>query len=985
MELTNRADENAVDKQLEVSEPVPQTLTSESGRDMLRSYALRDGVRYFQGKSAGKVELIPVLHIDGEIPALEFRIGISTKYVLKDLPEFVRQFHRHARISYGKKLEFLHDRSAFTRDSLPVLDYILQVVQELERLKSPVFENPENRRLLPLTPRFLEEMIALRQGGTLLVQMGHPREMSVVSEDPKLELTISRLESGILIQTEFFQVAQGTGRLIVQQGDAIYRCSEEYSADMGPFLYHCGMIPEREFFIAEKDLAVLGASVLPILQNYCDVQMERGLLEEFIPEAAQVKIYIEPGREEMLLCRIETEYGEQVYNIFEPVRLGDSYRDVAKESAAMNMVRRYFPDIFRKDRRFGLNTDEDFFLFLDEGQLALSQVGEVWMSEELRSLKIGKPPRVSAGISVKSDLLSLKITSDELPFEELGRLLDQYRLKKKFFRLQSGQFIRLEDNSLSAISELLDGLHLTAGDLQEEEILLPRYRATYLDAVLREGGEGVQVSRDQEFRALVRRIKSVEDGEYELPESIQPVLRSYQKVGYQWLRTLDSMGFGGILADDMGLGKTIQVITLLLSYRIEETQRLDPVLIVCPASLIYNWESELTRFAPQLQKLVVAGNAAEREKILSDAKEIPGCILITSYDLLKRDLANYQNQAFRYQILDEAQMIKNHLTQAARAVKKIHAVSRFALTGTPIENRLSELWSIFDYLMPGMLYSYPRFQKEFEAPIVRDGDERAMERLRRMIRPFILRRLKTDVLKELPDKNEITVYAGMEEEQRRLYEAGVYQLKKSISGEGETQNKIQILAELMRLRQICCDPSLVYEQYSGGSAKLDACMQFLQEATGGGHKVLVFSQFTSMLDILARCLSAEGITYFMLNGSVNKEKRAEMVRDFHLDDTQVFLISLKAGGTGLNLTAADIVIHYDPWWNLAAQNQATDRAYRIGQKNKVSVFRLIAKDTIEERILEMQENKQMLSRQIIAEDQFSMDYLSPGMLEQILV
>ena len=543
----------------------------------------------------------------------------------------------------------------------------------------------------------------------------------------------------------------------------------------------------------------------------------------------------------------------------------------------------------------------------------------------------------------------------------------------------------MEDNSLSAISELLDGLHLTAGDLQEEEILLPRYRATYLDAVLREGGEGVQVSRDQEFRALVRRIKSVEDGEYELPESIQPVLRSYQKVGYQWLRTLDSMGFGGILADDMGLGKTIQVITLLLSYRIEETQRLDPVLIVCPASLIYNWESELTRFAPQLQKLVVAGNAAEREKILSDAKEIPGCILITSYDLLKRDLANYQNQAFRYQILDEAQMIKNHLTQAARAVKKIHAVSRFALTGTPIENRLSELWSIFDYLMPGMLYSYPRFQKEFEAPIVRDGDERAMERLRRMIRPFILRRLKTDVLKELPDKNEITVYAGMEEEQRRLYEAGVYQLKKSISGEGETQNKIQILAELMRLRQICCDPSLVYEQYSGGSAKLDACMQLLQEATGGGHKVLVFSQFTSMLDILARCLSAEGITYFMLNGSVNKEKRAEMVRDFHLDDTQVFLISLKAGGTGLNLTAADIVIHYDPWWNLAAQNQATDRAYRIGQKNKVSVFRLIAKDTIEERILEMQENKQMLSRQIIAEDQFSMDYLSPGMLEQILV
>lgn len=966
------------------TEAATDPVTSEYGKEMLRSYALRESARYFQGKSAEKVELSPVLYLEPEGASVEFRIGITTKYILKDIPEFVQQFHRHARVSYGKKLEFLHDRSAFSHDSLAMLDFCVHMVEELERLKSPVLEMPENRRKLPLTPRFLQELAGLCVGKTILIQMGRPREFKVVREDPRLEVYISKSDGGVLVQTEFFLLEEGTEGLIVQVGDTLYLCGEEYSADCGAFLRQCARAEEQELFIAEKDLAVLGVSVLPILQNYCDVRMPEGLLTEFIPEEAHVRIYIEQGRNDMLLCRLETEYGDRVYNIFEPVRLGDTYRDVARESAAMQAVRRFFPKIYRKERYFALDIDEEFFEFLEEGNAVLSQVGEVWMSEDLRKLKISRPPRVSAGISIKSDLLSLQITSDELPYEELGRLLESYRLKKRFFRLENGQFIRLEDNSLSTISELLDGLHLTGKDLKAEEILLPRYRAAYLDAVLRGSGEGVQMTRDQGFRALVRRIKSVEDGEYEIPQGMQETLRDYQKVGYQWMRTLDSMGFGGILADDMGLGKTLQVITLLQAYRLEEAEKTEPVLVVCPASLIYNWQSELDRFAPELDKEVIAGSAAERSEQLRRVWQRPGCILITSYDLLKRDLALYQEHVFRYQILDEAQMIKNHLTQAARSVKKIQAVSRFALTGTPIENRLSELWSIFDYLMPGMLYSYPKFQKEFEGPIVKNADDRIAERLRRMIRPFILRRLKNDVLKELPDKNEITVYAGMQEEQRKLYDAGVYQLRESLNAEGDTPSKLQILAQLMRLRQVCCDPGLIYENYGGGSAKLEACMQLVGEAVGGGHKVLIFSQFTSMLEILAEQLQKQGITYYMLTGSVQKEKRAEMVRDFHVDDTQIFLISLKAGGTGLNLTAADIVIHYDPWWNLAAQNQATDRAYRIGQKHKVTVFRLIAKNTIEERILEMQESKQQLSKQIISEEQFSMEYLSPKMLEEIL-
>ena len=346
---------------------------------------------------------------------------------------------------------------------------------------------------------------------------------------------------------------------------------------------------------------------------------------------------------------------------------------------------------------------------------------------------------------------------------------------------------------------------------------------------------------------------------------------------------------------------------------------------------------------------------------------------------IKRDYDIYKNTVFRYEILDEAQMIKNYMTQSARVVKKIRSQTRFALTGTPVENRLSELWSIFDYLMKGLLYNYSRFRDMLEVPITVKKDEAAARRLRSMIRPFVLRRLKTDVLKDLPDKDEVKVYAAMQEEQRKLYDLQTSALPEEIRGMDVSRNKLQILAQLMRLRQLCCDPSLIYENYTEGSAKTDTCIHLVSDAVGSNHKVLLFSQFTSMLEILKNRLDALGIASYMLTGSVSKEKRAELVRSFYLDETPVFLISLKAGGVGLNLT-----VLYDPWWNLAAEVQATDRAYRIGQQNKVTVYRLIAKDTIEDRILEMQEHKKDLSDQIITDGDFSGDYLSEESLAAIL-
>ena len=346
-------------------------------------------------------------------------------------------------------------------------------------------------------------------------------------------------------------------------------------------------------------------------------------------------------------------------------------------------------------------------------------------------------------------------------------------------------------------------------------------------------------------------------------------------------------------------------------------------------------------------------------------------MIVTSYDLLKRDIAEYEDKEFHYQIIDEAQYIKNHTTAAAKAVKCIKSKTRYALTGTPIENRLSELWSIFDYLLPGYLYSYDVFRNDFEAPIVKSEEPAALERLQRMVAPFILRRLKENVLKDLPEKLEESRYVKFEEEQQKLYDAQVILMRQRLvmqSAEEFRKGKIQILAELMKLRQICCDPGLCFENYKGESAKLDACVELVQSAVESGHKILLFSQFTSMLELIAGRLAQEKLSFYTITGDTPKEKRLQLVNAFNADDTNVFLISLKAGGVGLNLVGADVVIHYDPWWNVAVQNQATDRAHRIGQTKKVVVYRLIAKGTIEEKIQQLQESKKALSDRIIQGD-----------------
>ena len=416
-------------------------------------------------------------------------------------------------------------------------------------------------------------------------------------------------------------------------------------------------------------------------------------------------------------------------------------------------------------------------------------------------------------------------------------------------------------------------------------------------------------------------------------------------------------------------GKTIQMLSVIVDYAYNTKKEEIPKrasLVVSPSSLTLNWQNEANKFASDLKTLVIRGTLTERKKQIKEIENYD--LVITSYDLLKRDIEYYEEKkyTFRYIVADEAQYLKNSHTQNAKTIKQIKADTRYALTGTPIENSLSELWSIFDFIMPGYLFNYKKFKSLYEVPIVKDQNENAMKKLKMLIEPFVLRRNKKEVLTELPDKTVTILNNEMEEEQRKIYLTYLAQAKQEIAEQieinGYEKSHIQILAALTRLRQICCHPGLFISNYQEGSGKLEQCMEILEEAVNGGHKILLFSGYTSMFEIIEKELKEKNIKYFKLTGATKVDERIELVDEFNRNpEIQVFLISLKAGGTGLNLTGADMVIHYDPWWNISTENQATDRAYRIGQKNNVQVYKLITKNSIEEKIYELQEKKSKLA------------------------
>ena len=561
---------------------------------------------------------------------------------------------------------------------------------------------------------------------------------------------------------------------------------------------------------------------------------------------------------------------------------------------------------------------------------------------------------------------------------ELKDILKDYRIKKKYHKLKNGDFLDLSNSDdLNLLDEMATTLDIDYSKIENGIANLPISRSFYLEKLM-DDNKKIAVAKNENFLQLIGEIENSEISEdFDLDEDLEGKLRDYQKVGYKWLKTLDMYHFGGILADDMGLGKTLQVIALLKT-ELKSNNKATSI-VVCPSTLVLNWKSEIEKWCNSIKVLIVRGTAEERKEKLEDYNEYD--LIITSYDLLKRDIQNYEDKSFQYIIADEAQYIKNSTTQNATSLKSLKGKTKFALTGTPIENSIAELWSIFDFIMPGYLYNYHKFKKKFEEPILKLEDKEALSRLKKLINPFILRRVKRDVLTELPEKNVTIMKNEMEEEQRKLYLTYLLQTKKEVAEELSEGNfeksKFKILMLLTRLRQICCHPSLFIENYNGGSGKLEQCLNLIVNAISSGHKILIFSSYTSMFEIMEKELAKLEIEYFKLVGDTPVGKRIQMVEDFNNNESvKVFLISLKAGGTGLNLTSADVVIHYDPWWNLSSENQATDRAYRIGQKNSVQVYKLITSNSIEEKINQMQERKEKLSKDILSTEETFINKMS---------
>lgn len=929
------------------------------------------------------IHLIPSFTFDRDKDEylIKFKAGKDKLLNIKDLSYFIDCYKRSAKYDLSTKVTLDFSKDDIAEDSKALFKYLTDYIEE-----SHSFYNHINRRYYVANPSYSSISLDKTRIDKLF-DLSYGREVELIykeyDEKDKSLINLSIVNNDLPITISPEIVNDKLESVTISHPSFSCFSGEKYKYLIGPNKFsrilNDNEIVDVIYGLNGNDIKI-GASnlgdfyydILPKLKTYQNLIIEdEDKIIKNVPVRPVFKFYLD-ALDGIVTCKCDVYYKEDKYNLLED----RGSRDFEREGVIINYLLEDFEEY--KDDELCIKNDDCLYHLLTSLN-ELREYGEVFSTARFDSLGVKKKVKVSVGVRVQSDLLNLNLISD-LEKDELLAVLSSYKQKKKYHRLRSGEFVDMNDKDLDKLLSLKEEMNITDKKFLKEDIKLPSYRILSLNEELDEF-ESIDVKRDKHFNDYVKRFENIDISFYELPKDLNADLRSYQVYGFKWLNVLYDCGFGGILADEMGLGKTLQVISLL-AYRNKEKIK---SLIVTPASLVYNWYAEFNKFAPFIKVGMVVGNKDERSALLTHRHEYD--VLITSYDLLKRDIDLYSDISFDVEVIDEAQYIKNQTTGAAKAVKEIDSKKRFALTGTPIENRLSELWSIFNYLMPDYLYSYEYFRKHFESPIVNDGDEYASNMLKKMIGPFILRRRKMDVLKDLPEKIERVYYANFDSRQKEIYDAQVMKISKLVENEDEkafSTSKIAILAELMKVRQICCDPSLLLENYKGGSAKKDTCLQLIEESIDGGHKLLVFSQFTSMLEILEEELNKKKIAYYKITGATDKKERLELCNKFNKDDVKVFLISLKAGGIGLNLIGADIVIHYDPWWNEAVISQATDRTHRIGQTNTVTVYKLIAKDSLEEKILKLQEDKQNLADEILSGANTSLSSMSKDELLELL-
>ena len=901
------------------------------------------------------LRLEPDIRMIGTDMHFGLRIGLERLYVIRSIPDFLTALRTGESATFGKGFTFFPSWMHFNEPASRLIRLLEQHCASL--LSADIHIGVQEARLIPLPVPIAMQVWEILEKLPYRLQVDSDTiEQEGISKDPlPLSFTLSdRAKPGSGIHrlcvtaafdgeirplTEDWSYALVDGvvtHVSRQQRGAVRLCTQDRTDGRTQFLFDSD---QTQKVMSELTLWLARAGELRFAPE----------LESQLTRAPfHARIYLDrEGRD--VTIHTDFVYGNRVIDPFLPVDYDDQLlllRDAQKEQEITDLLA---ADGFRVSRgRVYLNGAEEIYRFVTEGAAVLTQYAEVFFSKEFRKFTPRKP-QLSGILRGTGGKLQLEISDGDQPVEELLPLMRALRDRAAYFRFKDGTFVSLE--GADAWQPLAEAVTEAAEYTDSRD--LGMFRAAYFEALIQ--NSGLPIAMDEEARQAA---------EMDVPEPECPIdcLRPYQQRGFAWLCALRTLRMGGILADDMGLGKTVQTIAALLYFARAEKEKM-PSLIVAPTSLTYNWLSEFKRFAPELSVMLLSGTQqarADQIGLLSESGAPD--VLVTSYPLIRRDVSLLSGIQFRFAVLDEAQQIKNSASVGAHAVKQLNAQTRIALTGTPMENHAGELWSIFDFILPGYLPRAGAFMRRY-------GEGENSEELMQRIRPFLMRRLKKDVLTELPDKLELTMMAEMSPEQRKVYQASLLRrrdyVRELLSTRGLTKGRAEVLSAITELRQICCHPLLCLPDYSGTSGKLEMLVDILLPALQNGRRALIFSQFTRMLRLIEARLRQEGIQSLYLDGDTPADERVRLCDSFNAGEGSVFLLSLKAGGTGLNLTGADMVIHYDPWWNPAAEEQAVDRAHRIGQTREVEVIRLLVHNSIEEQVVGMSQAKRTLFDKLI--------------------
>lgn len=931
------------------------------------------------------IKLVPIFLYNDTDKKLkvEFKIGNEQLTKINNLPDFFERMLNREKYKYNNVLEFIHEENAFEEQSRPLLKFLLKYA-EIIKYANDVNNNYAhygrnfNVNNVVLSNTGLDELFEILKGKTVEFETKTgERKIQLIDEPIDIKFILEKSDENTYcltpnIDVYGYDIFYGKNYSYFLIDNKMHKCLPKVENRNLELLEVYKKNYTQSIIFNENNLRNFFAIVVPKIKDNFEIKnIDKEQIEKYMPKDLYVKIYLDYNEKGYIIADVKFCYGNVEFNPIKNVNLEITRNAIQENEVLDTFVQTGFM-LDSANARLVLANDEKIYNFLSKEIEDYMKKFEVLVAENFKKKDIKKIKIKSIGVKIENNLLDINLEDFKFNIYEIKDIINKYKLKRKFYKLKDGTYISLEkNNSLDFLENVVDNIETDYVNSEGGTIKLPIYRAMYLEKLFKEMNN-TNIQKNEYYKKMISEIEDRHiDINTKIPKKLNTELRTYQKIGYKWLKTLEQYKMGGILADDMGLGKTVQVLTVILSYIQENKEKAKNSIIVCPSSLTLNWYNEIQKFTPTIKTLVISGDYLERKRKIETINNYQ--IVITSYDSLKRDIDLYTQYNFKYIVADEAQYIKNNNTKNSKAVKLINAETKFALTGTPIENSLSELWSIFDFIMPGYLYKYKKFKELYEIPIIKNQDEEKMNKLKKQIEPFILRRTKSEVLTELPDKTVTILSNEMKEEQYSIYMSYMAQARDEIMYQidmkGFEKSQIKILSLLMRLRQICCHPKLFLSEYTGESSKLNQCIEIIQDAVLGEHKILLFSSYTSMFEIIEEQLKKLKINYLKLTGQTKVGERIKLVDEFNTNkDIKVFLISLKAGGTGLNLTGADMVIHYDPWWNLSAENQATDRTYRIGQKKNVQVYKLITKNSIEEKIYELQQKKAKLIDNMLSTD-----------------